>query len=186
MRIASVFFSTISLFLLSSGMAFAQFAFDICPEDTSDRSFNRLCDLTPDTALPSVFTIILIIAIIVALFYLIWGGLKWITSGGDKGNVETARNHIVAVIIGLILVFLSWFILNFVLQFFFGEGIVQDEGLSLPTIETSDESAITPEPTLQSESSEQTSDDSSGNLEELNINTQLQCRVVENGVTVCE
>lgn len=65
-----------------------------------------------------VITIAFIIAILTALLFLIWGGLKWITSGGDKAGVETARNQIIAAIIGLIVVFLAFFILNLILTLF--------------------------------------------------------------------
>ena len=65
-----------------------------------------------------VITIAFVIAIIVALLFLVWGGIKWITSGGDKAGVETARNQIIAAIIGLIIVFLAFFILNLVLGLF--------------------------------------------------------------------
>lgn len=58
-----------------------------------------------------------IIAAIIAVIYLIYGGIKWITSKGDKTEVESARNHIVAAITGLIVVFLAFFIINFVLGF---------------------------------------------------------------------
>ena len=48
---------------------------------------------------------------------LIWGGLEWITSGGDKGKVEGARNKITAAVIGLIIVASSFAILQLVLNF---------------------------------------------------------------------
>ena len=52
----------------------------------------------------------LILGIIAALVYLLYGGIKWITSGGDKAQVEAARNHIVAAIIGLVILVLAWVI----------------------------------------------------------------------------
>ena len=76
-------------------------------------------------------TILFIIATIVALFFLIFGGIRWITSGGDKTQLETARNTILAAAIGLVLVFLSYFILNVVLQLF-GMPTVQD--YTIPTL----------------------------------------------------
>lgn len=111
-----------SLYLTS--MAFAQNGaqFDLCPTTTDGRPWANLCKLTGGNAISGLVTLILVIAVIIALFYLLWGGIKWITSGGDKGAVETARNHIIAAIIGLIVVFLAWFILNFLLQTFFGSG----------------------------------------------------------------
>lgn len=65
-----------------------------------------------------VITIMFIIAVLIALAFLILGGIKWITSGGDKGGVENARNQIIAAVVGLIIVFLSFFILNLVLGAF--------------------------------------------------------------------
>lgn len=74
--------------------------------------------LSLGSVLGFVITIVFVIAVLVALLFLIWGGIKWITSGGDKGGVETARNQIIAAIIGLIIVFLAFFILNLVLGLF--------------------------------------------------------------------
>ena len=65
-----------------------------------------------------VIGIAFVLAVLISLFFLVWGGIKWITSGGDKGGVENARNQIIAAIIGLIIVFLAFFILNLVLGFF--------------------------------------------------------------------
>jgi hypothetical protein len=42
------------------------------------------------------------IAAVMVLIYLLWGGIEWITSGGDKGKTENARNKITNAIIGLI------------------------------------------------------------------------------------
>jgi len=42
------------------------------------------------------------IAAVMVLIYLLWGGIEWITSGGDKSKTEGARNKITNAIIGLI------------------------------------------------------------------------------------
>lgn len=57
-----------------------------------------------------------VFGIIAALLFIIIGAFQWITSGGDKGKVESARNHIIAAIIGLVIIVLSLVIMNFVLQ----------------------------------------------------------------------
>ncbi len=57
---------------------------------------------------------LLLIAFILAFFYLILGGISWLTSGGDKANVETARNKIIAAIIGLIIVAATWAIFQLI------------------------------------------------------------------------
>jgi len=60
----------------------------------------------------------LIVAALAFFFILIIGGIKWITSGGDKGKVEGARSQITAGLIGLVIVFAAWAILSIVENFF--------------------------------------------------------------------
>lgn len=117
--------STVSLFAVTYlTLAFPAFGktypLNPCIKDAKS-NFSTLCDLglgTIGKAIQNGITILFIIAVIVTLFFLIWGGIKWITSGGDKTQLETARNTIIAAVIGLILVFSSFFILNITLQFF--------------------------------------------------------------------
>ncbi len=93
-----------------------------CPEPP----FDRLCNLSTasfGTTIGLVINFILVVATVVALFYLIYGGLKWIMSEGDKSAVETARTHITASIIRLIVIFLAFFIINVLLVFFIGKPI---------------------------------------------------------------
>jgi uncharacterized membrane protein len=52
--------------------------------------------------LGSIMSGIMVIGALLVLLYLIWGGIEWITSGGDKGKTEAARNKITQAIIGLI------------------------------------------------------------------------------------
>ena len=65
----------------------------------------------------AVINLLFVVASVIAIVFLIWGGIRWILSGGDKAAVETARNTIIAAIIGLVIVFLSYFILKLVFQF---------------------------------------------------------------------
>lgn len=107
------------LYFLSSIPAFAAGPINICPQGTDQ--FKALCDYTGNTfgnAIGGIITLAFVVAIVIALAFLIFGGIKWIISGGDKAGVEGARNTIVAAIVGLIVVFLSYFILNFVLSIF--------------------------------------------------------------------
>lgn len=54
------------------------------------------------------------LGIIFALFFLIWGGITWITSGGDKEKVDKAQKTIVMAVAGLVLIFLAFVIINFI------------------------------------------------------------------------
>ncbi len=48
---------------------------------------------------------IFLVAAVVFFFMLLIGGLKWIMSGGDKAQTESARSQITAALIGLVIVF---------------------------------------------------------------------------------
>ena len=60
---------------------------------------------------------VMVIAALLVFMYLIWGGIEWITSGGDKGKTESARNKITSAVIGLIVVAASYAILQLTLNF---------------------------------------------------------------------
>lgn len=53
-------------------------------------------------------------ATLLSLTFLVWGGLSWILSGGDKTKVLAARNRIVYAIIGLVICFLAFAIVSFI------------------------------------------------------------------------
>lgn len=116
-------------YLSLAGSAFAQ-TIDPCPQG----DFNALCSKfqASDTGriIGVVLTFLLIAAVVVALFFLIWGGIRWITSGGDKTKVESARGHIIAAIIGLIIAFVAYFIVQIILNIF---GLGPVSRLELPT-----------------------------------------------------
>lgn len=80
-----------------------------------------LCDLGGDNIANTIRNIVVffvILAVVIALLYLVYGGVKWITSRGEKDQVEAARNHIIAAVVGLIVVFLALFIISIVLAAF--------------------------------------------------------------------
>ena len=52
---------------------------------------------------------------VVAVIMIIIGGLKYITSGGDSGNITGAKNTILYAVIALVVVALAQFIVKFVL-----------------------------------------------------------------------
>lgn len=51
----------------------------------------------------------------ISVIMIIVGGLKYITSGGDSGNIQGAKNTILYAIIGLIVVALAQVVVQFVL-----------------------------------------------------------------------
>jgi Type IV secretion system pilin len=121
--------------LISAAVVFAVFVpasvyADVCPSG----QFSNLCNLKPDKAggvVGTVVQVLLIIAIILSLLYLIWGGVRYISSGGDKGKIDQARSTLVAAIIGLVISLLAFFIVSLILTIFTGQGLTT---LTLPTL----------------------------------------------------
>lgn len=66
-----------------------------------------------------VLNIVLVIAALMVFLYLVWGGMEWISAGGDKSKIEKARNRIMQSIIGMI-VLASMAALFMMLQSFLG------------------------------------------------------------------
>lgn len=65
-----------------------------------------------DKIISGLFTYLIIAAILLALCYLIWGAINYILSRGDKEKRRTAKSQITFAIVGLIVVFLSFLIVN--------------------------------------------------------------------------
>jgi hypothetical protein len=63
-----------------------------------------------------VINVFSLIVGVISVIMIIIGGLKYITSGGDSGNVTSAKNTILYAIIGLVVVALAQIIVRFVLQ----------------------------------------------------------------------
>ncbi len=78
----------------------------------------QLTGLTIPGIVSAFIRLILVLAALVFFFILVIGGIRWIASGGDKANTETARNQITAALVGLIIVFSAWAILQLIRVFF--------------------------------------------------------------------
>lgn len=63
-----------------------------------------------------IVNIFSVIVGIVSVIMIIWGGFRYVTSGGDSGKVGDAKNTIIYAIIGLVVVALAQFIVQFVLD----------------------------------------------------------------------
>jgi hypothetical protein len=70
------------------------------------------------TYVKTAINVFSIVVGIIAVVMIIIGGVKYITSGGDAGNVTGAKNTILYAIIGLVVVALSQIIVQFVLGSF--------------------------------------------------------------------
>lgn len=66
----------------------------------------------------NVVGLLFIFAFLLTFLYLIMGGIQWITGGGDKAQLEQARNKITNALVGLVIVAAAYAIFTLVGQFF--------------------------------------------------------------------
>ncbi len=52
---------------------------------------------------------------ILAIIIILWGGFRWLTSGGSEEKVGEAKKVITAGIIGLVIIFISYALASFVI-----------------------------------------------------------------------
>ena len=74
------------------------------------------------TLIGGVVGVAILIAGLLAFVYLVWGGIEWISSGGDKAGMESARNRITAAFVGLGIVVAAWAVAK-LMEAFFGISI---------------------------------------------------------------
>lgn len=75
------------------------------------------CNATSVPKLASAIVNILSIVVgIVAVIMVIYGGFRYITSGGDAGRVASAKTTLIYAVVGLIIAALAQFIVHYVLN----------------------------------------------------------------------
>lgn len=89
----------------------AQTPIDLSPPPGAVTTPIQLSDL-PTFLIQFVF----VAGIVISIAFLIYGGIKWVLSGGDKTKLEAARGHIVAAIVGLVIVAGAFVIISIIFQ----------------------------------------------------------------------
>ena len=69
-----------------------------------------------DGVFTQITNTVLYVVGIISVVMLIWGGLRYVISGGDSKKVTDAKNTIMYAIIGLIIAILAFAIVNFVIN----------------------------------------------------------------------
>ena len=90
--------------------------------NNSDLSNNLIPILIPTdngtniltNAAVTIINLLLLIAGILAVIYLIYSGILYITAGGDTGKAEKGRTGIVNAIIGLVIISAAYLLVRFV------------------------------------------------------------------------
>ena len=92
--------------------------------------FSNLGELTIPRIVSGGIRILLVVAALTAFIFLIIGGIRWVTSGGDKEKTARAQQTLTAALVGLVIVFAAWAIIRLI-ETFFG---IQILTLTIPTI----------------------------------------------------
>lgn len=101
-------------------MATSNFSVNIGDETQSRVAINT--DL--GSFVSNTISAIILVAGLATFMYLVYGGIQWIMSSGDKGKLEEARGKITNGIIGLAIVASAWAI-YLLLDYFFGIGLTK-------------------------------------------------------------
>lgn len=122
MKKTSLFLFPISYFLFptTTHAASGSFSVNIGDETKSRVAINT--DL--GSFVSKAFSAVILVAGLATFGYLVYGGLQWIMSGGDKGKLEEARSKITNGIIGLAVVASAWAV-YLLLDYFFGIGLAK-------------------------------------------------------------
>lgn len=73
-----------------------------------------------ETFFGKLISLSFVVGTIIFMFMLIIGAVKWISSAGDKGSLESAKGQITNALIGIVILF-SVFAVVWVVSFFFGD-----------------------------------------------------------------
>jgi len=87
---------------------------DISPKG----SFIGLGTLTIPNIVSGAIQLILVLAALIAFIFLIVGGIRWITAGGDKEKTAGAQKTLTSALVGLVIVFAAWAIMSLIGKFF--------------------------------------------------------------------
>jgi len=73
-------------------------------------------DSRVSSTIKSIVNLLSVIVGIVAVIMIVVAGFKYITSGGDSGSIASAKNTLIYAVVGLVIVAMSQFIVQFVLR----------------------------------------------------------------------
>lgn len=106
---------------LASPFAVKAQSFTVDPNDPFGVNFGSNTGLGTKDIRDSIVAIInvaLSILGIVALLIILWGGLTWMTAGGDEEKTATARKIIASGVVGLIIIFVAYALTTFIFGVF--------------------------------------------------------------------
>jgi amino acid transporter len=79
----------------------------------------------PNTLVKGVINTILIIVVIAAVIFIMFAGIQYISSSGDANKAKAAMSSITNAIIGLVVAFAAYVLVNVVINAVFGNSVTQ-------------------------------------------------------------
>ncbi|NOY15265.1 MAG: hypothetical protein GXP43_03555 [bacterium] len=58
--------------------------------------------------LPKLYGLAIVLGALAVLIFFIWGGIEWLTAGGDSDKVKNAQNKMSNAVIGLVILLAAW------------------------------------------------------------------------------
>lgn len=112
--------------MLALGLSVGTGTVDVAAQISEGISDTRTAEAGQETDLGAiivdVINIMLYIVAILAVIMIIYGGIRYTTSGGNQTHVTAGKNSLLYAIVGLIVAILAWAIVNFVASQF-GVGV---------------------------------------------------------------
>lgn len=124
MRAIFTYSFNLALLLGVAGSVSAQGNFTASPIPSNKVPFADLGEL-----IGQIFTFGLILGGVFFFIFLLIGGLQWVTAGGDKAHLESARNRITSALIGLVLI-VAAFAVTKVIETIFGIRVISGIGIN--------------------------------------------------------
>jgi hypothetical protein len=109
--------------LLSTPAAYAAQNLTISQGASSARGVDQATDLFGSAGIfTTVSNVMLFVVGAISVIMVVIGGLRYVISGGNSGNVTAAKNTILYAIVGLIISIMAYAIINFVISSFIPGG----------------------------------------------------------------
>lgn len=132
-KIVAFFSSLLAVFTLSTSSAVAQITNPAIPTELGGNAAAAQSGTTFTSYFITLWRGVIFVGGIMVLVYFLWGGIEWITAGGDQAKVGKARDKMTQAVVGLIILVASFSIIGLISQVFFpGMNLLQ---LTIPTPE---------------------------------------------------
>ncbi|MBI2410527.1 MAG: hypothetical protein HYV32_01340 [Candidatus Kerfeldbacteria bacterium] len=115
MKISKKFASGAAITLGWVATATTAFAQITTSGDGYDEISDNLGTNDPVNIVTDIVNLALSLLALVAVIIIIIGGFKWMTAAGDPGKVDKAKKLLVAAVIGLAFVMISWALATYVI-----------------------------------------------------------------------